>query len=108
MIKMEVTKQEVLRHLCEINHSSSGVRIKGIPKDMSCLTLMDGSTPNFTWDDVLSKETELIAEYDAQEYARNRATEYPAIAEQLDEIYHNGIDSWKAVIKVTKDKYPKG
>ena len=46
--------------------------------------------------------------HDAQEYARNRATEYPAIAEQLDEIYHNGIDSWKAVIKVTKDKYPKG
>ena len=29
-------------------------------------------------------------------------------ADQLDEIYHNGIDSWKAVIKVTKDKYPKG
>jgi hypothetical protein len=50
----------------------------------------------------------LTAEYDAQEYARNRATEYPALAEQLDEIFHNGIDSWKAVIKVTKDKYPKG
>jgi hypothetical protein len=50
----------------------------------------------------------LQAEYDAQEYARNRATEYPALTEQLDEIYHNGIDSWKAVIKVTKDKYPKG
>jgi len=43
----------------------------------------------------------------AQEYARNRTSEYPALAEQLDEIYHNGIDSWKAVIKVTKDKYPK-
>ena len=50
----------------------------------------------------------LQAEYDAQEYARNRATEYPAIADQLDEIYHNGINAWKAVIKVTKDKYPKG
>jgi hypothetical protein len=48
------------------------------------------------------------SDFDAQEYARNRATEYPALAEQLDEIYHNGIDSWKAVIKVTKDKYPKG
>jgi hypothetical protein len=50
----------------------------------------------------------LKAEYDAQEYARNRESEYPALAEQLDEIYHNGIDSWKALIKVTKDKYPKG
>ena len=54
------------------------------------------------------KIAELKAEYDAQEYARNRASAYPAITDQLDEIYHNGIDSWKAVIKVTKDKYPKG
>jgi len=46
--------------------------------------------------------------YDSQAYARNRATEYPSIPDQLDEIYHNGINSWKAVIKVTKDKYPKG
>jgi len=47
--------------------------------------------------------------WNAQEYARNRAsaTGYPSIPDQLDEIYHNGIDSWKAVIKVTKDKYPK-
>ena len=37
-----------------------------------------------------------------------RQTEYPSIPDQLDEIYHNGVDSWKAVIKVTKDKYPKG
>ena len=50
----------------------------------------------------------LQAEYDAQEYARQRQVEYPSVGDQLDEIYHNGIDSWKAVIKVTKDKYPKG
>jgi len=48
------------------------------------------------------------AEYDANEYQRSRASEYPSIPDQLDEIYHNGIDSWKAVIKVTKDKHPKG
>ena len=47
-------------------------------------------------------------EYDAQEYARQRKLEYPSIGDQLDEIYHNGINAWKAVIKVTKDKYPKG
>ena len=58
--------------------------------------------------DIDAKIVELEAEYDAQEYARNRASAYPAIGDQLDEIYHNGIDSWKAVIKVTKDKYPKG
>ena len=37
----------------------------------------------------------------------NRKQEYPSIGDQLDDIYHNGIDGWKATIKVTKDKYPK-
>jgi hypothetical protein len=45
--------------------------------------------------------------YAAQAYARSRALEYPSIADQLDDIYHNGIDAWKATIKTTKDKYPK-
>ncbi len=47
------------------------------------------------------------AAYDAKAYARSRANEYPSIADQLDDIYHNGIDAWKATIKTTKDKYPK-
>ena len=37
-----------------------------------------------------------------------RRAEYPSIKDQLDDIYHNGIDAWKATIKTTKDKYPKG
>mgnify|MGYP003642238095 FL=1 len=37
----------------------------------------------------------------------NRRNDYPSIADQLDDIYHNGIDAWKATIKITKDKYPK-
>jgi len=41
------------------------------------------------------------------EYQSKRAAEYPSIADQLDDIYHNGIDAWKATIKATKDKYPK-
>jgi len=47
------------------------------------------------------------ADYDAKQYQRDRADEYPPITDQLDDIYHNGIDGWKATIKVTKDKYPK-
>ena len=46
--------------------------------------------------------------YDAKEYQRDRAEEYPSIPDQLDDLYHNGIDGWKTTIKVTKDKYPKG
>ena len=44
---------------------------------------------------------------DANGYKSKRAAEYPSIPDQLDDIYHNGIDAWKATIKVTKDKYPK-
>ena len=42
-----------------------------------------------------------------EDYQGPRRAEYPSIAEQLDDIYHNGIDAWKATIKATKDKYPK-
>jgi len=40
-------------------------------------------------------------------YKSQRKAEYPSIVDQLDDIYNNGIDAWKATIKVTKDKYPK-
>ena len=43
----------------------------------------------------------------AEEYKINRANEYPSVVDQLDLIYHSGIDAWKAKIKETKDKYPK-
>ena len=50
---------------------------------------------------------EIDAEYKNNEYQRQRAEEYPSLVDQLDDIYHNGIDAWKATIKATKDKYPK-
>ena len=43
----------------------------------------------------------------AKEYQRQRAAEYPSWEDQLDKIYWNGIDAWKADIKKIKDKYPK-
>ena len=57
--------------------------------------------------EITAEMEKLQAEYDAKQYARDRAAEYPSIPDQLDDIYHNGIDAWKATIKVTKDKYPK-
>ena len=64
-------------------------------------------TQDFTWDQVSAKKAELQTAYDNNEYQRKRAAEYPSIADQLDDIYHNGIDGWKTTIKATKDKYPK-
>ena len=67
------------------------------------------------WDssnkDAQPTDDELNAAYTAwkaaEEYKINRANEYPNIVDQLDDIYHNGIDGWKTTIKTIKDKYPK-
>ena len=56
---------------------------------------------------VNAEVTRLQAAYDAKAYQRSRATEYPSMADQLDDIYHNGVDEWKKTIKAVKDKYPK-
>jgi hypothetical protein len=46
---------------------------------------------------------------DPEAYKYQRQQEYPAIADQLDYIYHNGIDAWKTnMIDPVKTKYPKG
>ncbi len=50
----------------------------------------------------------LQAEYDNNQYQRDRAEAYPSIVDQLDDIYHNGLTGWKANVKTIKNKYPKG
>ena len=57
--------------------------------------------------DILAKVSELETAYNNLDYARKRKAEYPSIPEQLDKIYNDGIDAWKADIKAIKDKYPK-
>ena len=51
----------------------------------------------------------LQAEYDAKQYARSRVTEYPAIGDQLDALYHAGVfpDDMAAQIQAVKERYPK-
>jgi hypothetical protein len=49
----------------------------------------------------------LKSEWENKKYQRNRAEAYPSIEDQLDDLYHNGIDGWKKTIKAIKDKYPK-
>jgi len=75
-------------------------------EDINTIEWHNGTTP-ISVSDIESKQSELQTAYDNAEYQRNRAKEYPSIVDQLDDIYHNGIDAWKATIKTTKDKYPK-
>ena len=75
--------------------------------DVNNIEWLENTTP-IPVADIEAKMVEVQAEYDSNKYQRDRAAEYPSIKDQLDDIYHNGIDGWKATIKATKDKYPKG
>lgn len=44
---------------------------------------------------------------DPNAYKQQRAKAYPSMADQLDTIYHEGIDAWKAQIAAVKQEYPK-
>ena len=68
-------------------------------------------------DDVAYNEAGEVVSYDlsaaealvaANAYKEQRAAAYPSIPDQLDQIFHEGIDAWKATIQSVKDTYPKG
>ena len=72
---------------------------------------------NIYWDDetqtkpteeeIEVKLVELKYQEEVNVYQEKRKLEYPDWGDQLDQIYHSGIDVWKADIKTIKDKYPK-
>jgi len=87
--------------------------ILAIDANASC-TVKNEDIDNIEWTstpiakaDIQTKMAELSTAYDNLDYARKRKAEYPSIEEQLDKIYNDGIDAWKADIKAIKDKYPK-
>ena len=75
--------------------------------DVKQLTWLDDNPTSITTTQIETKLAELITTYNNLKYQRERASEYPSIVDQLDELYHNGIAGWKAKIKIVKDKYPK-
>ena len=62
-----------------------------------------------------AKLAAIVAAWEAEEYKLKRTgadgttdTIYPSVGEQLDYIYHNGIDKWKTdIVDPVKAKYPK-
>lgn len=60
-----------------------------------------------TEEQIQEKIAELQADYDSKQYQRDRAAAYPSWQDQLDNIFHNGIDAWKADIQAIKDQFPK-
>ena len=80
-------------------NSDAQFTITGNDIDTCEIEWLEDTTP-ISKENIKSKMSEV-------DYIEKRANENPAIIDQLDDIYHNGIDGWKATIKTIKDKYPK-
>ncbi len=100
---MSSAHYSVAAAILEINNNAVFVCYGDNPNSIEWL---DGTTP-ISVSDIVSKQAELKTAYDNNDYQRSRANEYPSMADQLDDIYHNGVDEWKKTIKAVKDKYPK-
>ena len=83
-------------------------QVSVIDEDVNQITWHDDNPTNITNEQILSKQIELQAEYDALEYARKRKAEYPSIEELVVALYDTddkvAIDAKRAEIKL---KYPK-
>ncbi len=84
-------------------------------EDINQITWHNGTTP-ISNEDILAKQAELQADYDAKKYQRDRANEYPSWQDQMDMLWHS-IDenaelkqkyfAFYEAIKAVKAKYPK-
>jgi hypothetical protein len=110
---MEYTDKKYLS--CE----NWGTAITNLTDANQKFSVQDNNYSSLEWDETnnLNKPTEaeieaeitrLVEIWDSTEDPKQkRKEEYPAIEEQLDNIFHNGVDAWKADIQAIKDKYPK-
>ena len=77
--------------------------------DCSVINYIDGQTPP-TKAKIDAEIVRMQAEYDAQEYARNRAKAYPSNGDQWDMIYKdtkNSTTTHADAVEAVKTKWPK-
>lgn len=77
--------------------------------DINTVQWFAGTTP-IPANEILAKQQELITEYNSNKYQRDRAKDYPSLADQLDMQYWdkiNGTNKWQQAINAVKQKYPK-
>jgi len=76
--------------------------------DINQITWLNGTTP-IPVADIEAKMTELQAEYDAEQWKRNRQAEYPTHEECIHALLDGGdtLTELQAKRTATKNKYPK-
>ena len=92
----------------EAEFNNSFKKVTGVDEKKRAIISTNPSDFGVTWSQITAKQKELETAYKNNKYQRDRAEAYPSIKDQLDDLYHNGIDGWKTTIKAIKDKYPKG
>jgi hypothetical protein len=91
--------------ICEtILKIKSDAQVSCSGEDINTLEWHDNNPTNITNQQILDKQKELQLLEDVYE---NRRKDYGTVVSQLDEIYHSGLDSWKARLANIKIKYPK-
>ena len=71
------------------------------------LNWLDTEQTKPTEEEVVQKVAELTYQQEVEVYKEQRAADYPPYADQFDQIFHEGIDAWKATILEVKRRYPK-
>ena len=96
----------VIKAILKINPNAE-VSVSG--NDINTIEWHNGTTP-IPKADIEAKMVEVQAEYDANQYQRDRATAYPSIQDQLDMQYWdnvNGTTNWEDAIAKVKADNPK-
>ena len=76
-------------------------------EDYSGIEWLDKTQTKPTEQEIEVKLAELKYQEEVNVYQEKRKSEYPSWEDQLDKIYHSGVDAWKEDVKAIKDKYPK-
>jgi hypothetical protein len=96
----------IIKSILKINPTA---QVSVSADDINTIVWENGTTP-IPANEILAKQQELIAEYNSKQYQRDRAVDYPSLADQLDMQYWdkiNGTNKWQQAINAVKQKYPK-
>jgi len=72
--------------------------------------VVESVSGGITGEQIETKQAELQAEYDSKAYARNRATAYAPLGDQLDMQYHDSVTgsrTWLDHVEEIKARFPK-
>jgi hypothetical protein len=85
-------------------------KITGVDENNHSILSTDPKDFGVTWDEIQAEITRLQADYEAKQYQRDRAAEYPSVNDYLDGIVKGDqaqIDAYIAACQAVKAKYPK-